>query len=172
MRSAHINRKPKAKARSNLGLTLTAIAFTTGVAGLDFWSCPGQPWHIRMREGLPTTHPQLSNLRCRNRLGHSSDSVRRLRSRQSPQRLLQGRIARNENLMNHSFLHARLKQSRRLLGHNGIAEIRALPLAALVAVEEVELRSGLYSYCNDSLLQTFSDADHSADQGRPLGGPP
>jgi hypothetical protein len=42
--------------------------------------------------------------------------------------------------MNHSFLHARLKQPRRLLGHNGLAEIRALPLAAPVALKEVELR--------------------------------
>ena len=67
--------------------------------------------------------------------------------------------------MNHSFLHTRLKQPRRLLGHNRIAEIRALPLAALVALEEVELRSGFHSYCNDSLLQTLSDTDHSADKG-------
>jgi hypothetical protein len=33
IKSAHISQKPKAKARSNLGLTLTAIALTMGVAG-------------------------------------------------------------------------------------------------------------------------------------------
>ena len=63
-----------------------------------------------------------------------------------------GRIARSEHLMNHSFLHARLNQSRRLLGHDWMAEIGALPLAASVALKEVELRCRLHSYCNDSLL--------------------
>ena len=67
--------------------------------------------------------------------------------------------------MNHSFLHARLKQSRRLFGHNGLAEIRALPLAAPVTLKEVELRNGFHSYCYDSLLQTLSDTDHGADKG-------
>ena len=67
--------------------------------------------------------------------------------------------------MNHPFLHARLKQPRRLVGHNGVAEIRALPFAALVALKEVELRSVFHSDCNDSLLQTLSDTDHSSDQG-------
>src|ERR1700723_2321740 len=71
--------------------------------------------------------------------------------------------------MNHSFLHARFNQPRRLLGHNGMAEIRALPFAAPVALKEVELRSRLHSYCNDSLLQTFSDTDHGADKGWSLG---
>jgi hypothetical protein len=44
MRSAYISRKPKPKPkpRSNLGLTLTAKTLTTGMAALDFWSCPGQ----------------------------------------------------------------------------------------------------------------------------------
>lgn len=68
-------------------------------------------------------------------------------------------------LMNHSFLHARLKQPRRLLGHDGITEIGALPLAASVALKEVELRSRLHSYCNDSLFQTLPDTDHGADKG-------
>ena len=67
--------------------------------------------------------------------------------------------------MNHSFLHTRLKQPRRLLGHNGMAEIRALLLAAPVALKEDELRSRLHSHCNDSLLQTLSDTDHGADKG-------
>ena len=67
--------------------------------------------------------------------------------------------------MNHSFLHARFKQPRRLVGHYGITEIRTLPLAASVALKEVELRSCLHSYCNDSLLQTLPDTDHGADQG-------
>jgi hypothetical protein len=67
--------------------------------------------------------------------------------------------------MNHSFLHARLKQLPRLVGHNGMAEIRALPLAAPVALKEVELRSRLHSDCNDSLLQTLPDTDHGADKG-------
>jgi hypothetical protein len=67
--------------------------------------------------------------------------------------------------MNHSLLHARLKQPRRLLGHNGTTEIRALPLATPVALEKIELRSRFHSYCDDSLLQTLSDTDHSADKG-------
>src|ERR1700691_3461193 len=71
--------------------------------------------------------------------------------------------------MNHSFLHAGLKQNRSLLGHNGMAEIGALPLAASVALKEVELRSRLHSHRNDSLLQTFSDTDHGTDESCPLG---
>lgn len=67
-------------------------------------------------------------------------------------------------LLNHSFMHARLKQPRRLLRQNGTAEIRALPLAAPVPLKEVELRSRLHSYCNDSLVQTPSDTDHGADK--------
>ena len=67
--------------------------------------------------------------------------------------------------MDHSFLHARLKQNRSLLGHDGMAEIRALPLAAPVALKEVELGSGFHSHGNDSLLQTLSDTDHSAHKG-------
>jgi hypothetical protein len=67
--------------------------------------------------------------------------------------------------MNNSLGHARLKQPRRLLGHDGITEIRALPLAAPVALKEVELRSGFHSDCNDSLLQTLSDTDHRAHKG-------
>src|SRR5580698_4832636 len=63
-----------------------------------------------------------------------------------------GGIVGSEHLMNHSFLHARLKQPRRLVGHNGVAEIRSLPFAAPVALKEVELRSVFHSYCNDSLL--------------------
>lgn len=66
--------------------------------------------------------------------------------------------------MNHSFLHARLKQPRRLFGHNGITEIRTLPLAAPVALEKIELRSGFHSYCDDSLLQTLSNTDHGTDK--------
>ena len=67
--------------------------------------------------------------------------------------------------MDHSFLHARLKQNRSLLGHDGMAEIRALPLAAPVALEKIELRSGFHSHCDDSLLQTLSDTDHGTDKG-------
>ena len=67
--------------------------------------------------------------------------------------------------MNHSFLHARLKQPRRLVGQYGITEVRTLPLAAPVALEKIELRSGFHSYCDDSLLQPLSDTDHGTDQG-------
>jgi hypothetical protein len=74
-------------------------------------------------------------------------------------------ISRRVHLTNHFFLDARLKYPRRLFGHDGMAEIRALTLSAPVALKEVELRSGFHSYCNDSLLQTLSDTDHSADKG-------
>ena len=45
-------------------------------------------------------------------------------------------------LMDHSFLHAGLKQALCLPGHHRMAEIIALPLAAPVALKEVELRTG------------------------------
>jgi hypothetical protein len=67
--------------------------------------------------------------------------------------------------MNDSFWDARLEQRRRLLGDNGLAEIGALPLAAAVALKEVELRGSFHSYGNDSLLQALSDTDHGADKG-------
>ena len=66
-----------------------------------------------------------------------------------------GSNTRSEHLMNHPFLHARLKQPRRLLGHNGLAEIRALPLAAPVALKEVELQCVV-----DSLELIYVDKQH------------
>ena len=61
--------------------------------------------------------------------------------------------------MNHSFLHARLKQPRRLLGDNRITEIRALPLAAPVALEMqiFTLQNGLLSsVCPDGHKWTLT----------------
>jgi hypothetical protein len=68
-------------------------------------------------------------------------------------------------LINHAFLEARLKQSWRLLGDNRMAEIRALPFAAPVALKEFELRSSFHSDGNDWLLQTLANTDRSADKG-------
>src|ERR1700688_837596 len=69
MKSAHISRKPKPKARSDLGLTLTAKALTTGSGWVGFRGKPRMPGERKLHSPVAIcaaaeTFPILSPLTC------------------------------------------------------------------------------------------------------------
>src|SRR5206468_3866379 len=49
---------------------------------------------------------------------------------------------------------------------NGEAEVKALHFPAAVLLQEVELRLGLHSLCNDAKVEALRQLDHRADDGR------
>jgi hypothetical protein len=54
--------------------------------------------------------------------------------------------------MEHSFFNASRKQLPGLLGRNRMAEIITLSLATPVALKELQLRAGFYTFCDYTLV--------------------
>src|SRR5579872_633438 len=68
--------------------------------------------------------------------------------------------------MEQLFSNSALQQLSGLSRRNWMAKIIALSLAALVALEKLELLRRFHSFCNHPLVQALANIDHGAHNSR------
>lgn len=57
------------------------------------------------------------------------------------------------------------EQQRKVLGGQGMAELKALPLVAMLSPEKLKLRMRLHALGNDPLFEVSPHPNHRADDG-------